>query len=62
MEKKGQKRITVNRDRLLRTLMDRDVSLSTMEEMTRPLAGKTEEEKEIMAKEILERFLAEHPS
>lgn len=62
MLKEGCEPGTERRGVLLRTLMDRNVSLNTIETMTRPMRGKSPEEKERMAAEILERFLAENPS
>lgn len=62
MLKEGYEPGTVNRTKLLETFTARNVSSSTAEKLTRPMRGKSPEEKERMAAEILERFLAENPS
>ena len=62
MLKEGCEPGTENRVILSETLLARKVSPSIAAKMVRPMRGKSPEEKERMAAEILERFLAENPS
>ena len=48
-----------NRQRLLKTFMDLDVPPEIMAEITRPMRDKTDEEKERMAGEAVERLLSQ---
>ena len=48
-----------NRQRLLKTFMDLDVPPEIWEEITQPMRDKTDEQKERMAGEAVERLLSQ---
>ena len=47
---------TKNRDKLLRALIDRGISNSTIAEIVKPMRGKTQEEKEQIAMKLLKEY------
>ena len=51
--KKGIRPGTENRDKLLNLCMDRHMSLDTIVEITKPMNGKSEAEKERLAVQII---------
>lgn len=51
--KQNQRPITTERDKLLKALIDRGMSNSTIQEIISQMSGKSQKEKEAIAKEII---------
>lgn len=55
--KQNQRPITTERDKLLKQLIDRGMPNSAILDIIEPMSGKTQEEKEKIAKEIMAKTL-----
>ena len=51
--------ITVNRDKMLKLLWERGISLEELSEIVHPMGDMTQEEKELYAAKILQQIEAE---
>ena len=54
--KQNQRPITTERDKLLKLLIDKGMPNSAILEIIEPMSGKSQEEKEVIAKQIMKEL------